>query len=401
MAITKEGVSSGDNLVESVKLIDHDLGITLEELRGGKKIFRMEFGGLGRVEVIDIPANVLTSDEIDLIDLARRSYKRMWGGKVSISHIAEDCFDGKPPYDDLYKTTHQIAIFETFDGRRKVVTNRKVEINPSAEDTPPLYDDIVFWEVVDQDNKKAPLSDFLPKNVAAISRTGIFPYSPLIKDEVDHDITAVSWSMMQIATTNMDRNTFFVCMLDREFPERIHNIKNPGDGSVARLDFTNTSTILGIPAESKIQLDRTNPYVQAHLFEFPGYWLDGGGLSKLLKGLAADSKLSVTDFLDSCLDLSESDERPLLSDESASILEELLVNRTLTFQKFEKLIDLFTKPRYCKYLIPLINHNDKGQDLRNEILSHVAERPFSSTLIPSMWEESAKRLLRAAKKKYA
>ena len=408
---------------ETRKIVDNELGIEVQELEYGRKKFEMDVGRLGKVEVLDIPANVITEDEWEVIDLARRSYRHMWGGIQTIHKIEEDPFDGRPPHDQEYLTSHQIASFISLDGRRKIVTNRKVTINPNREVMPRLYDDIEFWKVVDKQNgsqlsfwevlssnlESSIFSDHnLPPElqIAAISRTGVFPYTPYEKDEEDHDETAIAWAMMQIATTYQDEHVFFVCQLCEEFPEKVHNIMNPEDGVITKLEFTKTEDILGFSPQMRLRLDRSNPYVQAHLLEFPGYWLEGESLFRLLVSLVNRDKLSANDFISVSSSLHGSDEKNLLQNHSLALLERSLSEKDLSRVDLEDLLKLFTKPRFSKYLIPLINAEGninpslEAEELRQSILQVVDERPYSSTLIPVRWQGSAKNLLRVAKSKY-
>ena len=100
----------GNNVyIEGSKVIDSDLGIEMRELGDGRRKFEMDVGSLGRVEVLDIAGTVITEDEWRLINLARDSYRQVWGGGKTLARISEDPFEGRPPCDGLYSTTHQIA----------------------------------------------------------------------------------------------------------------------------------------------------------------------------------------------------------------------------------------------------------------------------------------------------
>ena len=403
------------------KIIDRDLGIVMTEMEGGRRKFELKVGLLGHAEVLDIPAISMSKMEWKTINLARNSYARMWGGGTTIGKIKEDPFEGFLPYNSQYLTTHQIAIFRSFDGREKIATNRKVALNPESPVPPPLFDDIVFWNVVNlKTQERIPLSEILSKYVqkkassqtkapeirlAAISRTGTYPYSPREKSVHEHDMLTIAWTMMQIATTYENDNTFFSCQLGETFQDEVLTITDT-DGKFNKLDFTKTEDVLGLDKEWQIKLDRDNPYIQSHLLEFPGYWLDGNSLNEFLNGLFEQDKLASADFISPSSAILSSDESGLVKGQELMMLERVLSGNNLDQFDLLNLTRLFTKPRYCKYLIPLfnkegyINSNLHGNELRAGILTEVAERPFSSTLIPSQWRESALNMLRVAENKY-
>jgi len=117
-------------------------------------------------------------------------------------------------------------------------------------------------------------------------------------------------------------------------------------------------------------------------------------------------KLSANDFISVSSSLHGSDEKNLLQNHSLALLERSLSEKDLSRVDLEDLLKLFTKPRFSKYLIPLINAEGninpslEAEELRQSILQVVDERPYSSTLIPVRWQGSAKNLLRVAKSKY-
>ena len=358
------------------------LPISHKNLSGGRKLYTLAIPNLGLFEALDIPATSLTDQEWRLITLARQSYAKIWGGANVYRKIENDPFDGRPPHNAQYPTTHQIAKYVSPSGREKFFTNRKVTLNPGS----PLFDDIVFWQV-----SQTPLWDFIKKKlkappefqIAAISRTGTYPYSVRDKSELDHDITAISWTLMQVATTQADNHTYFSCQLCAEFQDRVLTISTP-DHSLTKLNFSKTPDVLGLAPSQPVKLDRTNPYVRDHIFNFPGYWTNNSDLFTLLSNLAADSRFSLPDF--------------------SGIVSRLPITAPAGITD---LIKLLTRPRYCKYLIPLINHPGQinprltGDQLRQGILDYVGDGPFSSTLIPKNWRQSALNLLQSAFAKYS
>jgi hypothetical protein len=77
--------------------------------------------------------------------------------------------------------------------------------------------------------------------------------------------------------------------------------------------------------------------------------------------------------------------------------EELTTTETGGAPEVNDLIDFLTKPRYFKHLIPLLKKNDP---LRDRLIHEAADRPYSATLVPELWGQSALNLLGVAKEKY-
>ena len=376
--------------------------IDLKNLSRNRRLFKLTIPNLGVAEVLDTPATSLTSPEWEIITLARQSYSKMWGGSDVFLKIKEDPFDGRPPFDSQYLTTHQIAKFISVDGKEKILTNRKVTINPASRPFPHMFDDITFWKI-----SKTPLWQFFKTRlasppefqVAAISRTGTYPHVAGDKDEKEHDKTAIAWALMQIATTQDDHHSYFFCQLCPEFQEQVLTISNRSK-HVTMLDFSKTSRILSLQPSKAIVLDKNNSYVRDHIFNFPGYWTSNSELFLFLQKLVQRKRLVSSHFIPlSSQLLSSTEEASLLKPDSLSLIKKSSEGKLKTTAQLLSLIKIFTKPRYCKYLIPLINHPGQSQ-LRRGIISEVGVGPFSSTLIPRLWRQSTLNLLQSALNKY-
>ena len=405
----------------SLQVIDQDLGITLKEFPGGRRIFEMGVGSLGTIRVLDSPATALTESEWEIILRARDSYRIMWGGDSTIDNIKQDPFDGRPPYHTQYLTRHQLAEAYVPDYGYIILTNRKVTHNPYY--TPmmsDLFDDIRFWKVHDNSNgTDFPLWNIylnyfekqakeFPKSAhqraAAISRTGRIWELAGTSTQVARDLAATAWAMMQVAVTYQDDHDIIVCQLCDEFQQVVLAVED-ADGKKTMLDFTRTQDKLGLDSQFKLVLDRDNPYLQEHILTFPGYWTNNDDLRTLLFNLAAQGKLTFSDYQAACRNLlNSSDFRSLKIDEQPVIAR--VTEGSIDPDNFLPLLGILTKPRNCKYLIPLINTQGKinddldGDQFRQYILQEVGDGPFSSTLIPKDWETSAKNLLQVAKNKY-
>lgn len=411
------------NVFQPPRIIDPELGIAVQELDNGRRILNMNVGLLGRIEVVDIPARVISPEEKELIERARESYRAMWQGENLIGRVIEDPFDGWHEDNPGYHTRHQIARVVSPDGKEKFVTNRKVAVDRRRQTEVPLYDDIEFWKVVDCGLQESipfwtVLSSCLQNSgdandakppihkVAAISRTGIFPYEISARTELDRDQTAAAWALMQIAVTHSDGFKMMVCMLCDEFRDKVLTIKDPGSQNRTKLNFTRSGEILGFGPDRRLELDRSNPDVREHIFKFPGYWMNNEDWRDLLSALVSQRKIDQDDFKSACRDLLESQERVLIDDQVLVLLQQVLNSDELSDEGLERLVHLFSSSRFAKYMIPVINMEGpinsrlSGDELRSRILLEVRDGPRSSILIPPDWAETNHELLLAAKMKY-
>src|SRR4030088_208406 len=119
------------------------------DLPGGRRELRMRIGPFS-VAVTEVPARSLTEREWDDVLLARRSYTAMWGGGSRADLFANDPLDGRD--SDLYDTRHYLAWVSDAGGPCKLVTMRKVTLDPSrlngrqrADPFELLPVDIQFW----------------------------------------------------------------------------------------------------------------------------------------------------------------------------------------------------------------------------------------------------------------
>src|SRR5258706_7228077 len=152
MTLLKERINTNDMdfVVPGEKqYIDRELGITVCELGDGRRKFEMDLGRLGKVEVLDIRGSSMTDDKWDEIEAARESYALVWGGNGTIQKIKEDPFDGRDPFDREYVANQHIATFTAPNGDERIITHRKVVINPEADSLPQLFDDVAFWNILD------------------------------------------------------------------------------------------------------------------------------------------------------------------------------------------------------------------------------------------------------------
>ncbi len=398
--------------LESTTVIDPDLGITLERFPNGCKKFSLDFGSFGYAQVYDIPAATITNSDRDTIVFARGSYLRMWGDHTNtLQLIMEDKYDGFPPNDQQYLTRHQIGTFTSPDGSQKLVTNRKVAINPKSLTTPGMYpdifDDIAFWQVENQTTgERSPLLDTIAAHLqespyprlATISRTGTRPYTVSERDETEREKTAIAWAMMQVATTHEDDHAFFACMLCEELQTKVLSIRDPGTNQPVMLDFTKTADTLNLGPNYRLVLDRQLPYVQNHLLEFPGYWTNNDSLHTTLTALIQQGRLTVADLSPAAAWLLSTEESALLSPEQTALIIKVATADSLLLDpaNLAPAVSLFTKPRFTKFLI----HTLAQPKLRHPILDQVQDGPFSSLFTPKNWGKSVKQLLAVAKTKY-
>jgi hypothetical protein len=220
----------------------------------------------------------------------------------------------------------------------------------------------------------------LPSDVAAISRTGTYPYRLRGRTPFEQERNAIAFAAIQVLTTRQDAHTYFICQLCREFQNRVHSLDD-GQGQQVMLDFARTEGTLNLPADWQVKLNNDNPGVQEVKTFFPGYWIEGQSAAQVMRDLLQHGGLP------------EQDLRLAWPDRA----EELTTTETGGAPEVNDLIDFLTKPRYFKHLIPLLKKNDS---LRDRLIHEAADRPYSATLVPELWGQSALNLLGVAREKY-
>jgi hypothetical protein len=366
--------------------LNRDLGIQIEALEGGRRALTMDIG-LGVVRAVEIPGRAMSQDEWGLIQLARDAYVRMWGGEHEVKTIGQDPFDGLEQ-NDPYQTFHYLGRVDIPGADSRIITMRKVSLSPTAVgEEPPPPEDVTFWLARNSETGETiPLWDMLmaavefPSDVAAISRTGTYPYRLRGRTPIERERNAIAFAAIQVLATEVDAHTYFICQLCQEFQNRVHSIDD-GLGHRVALDFTRSEDTLDLSPEWQVRLNNHNHGVQHVKTFYPGYWVDGEDAARVMRDLLQNGALTDQD----------------LRSAWPEIPPELATAETGNARELDELIGFLTKPKHFKYLIPVIK---KHSSLHDKLIHEAASRPYSSTLVPRLWRQSALNLLSVAKEKY-
>ena len=390
-----------------------DLDIHIDKKEPGRHELNLAVGDL-QVKVLGIAAASLSEQERQRIQLARQSFSNMWGGDGT-NFILEDQFDARSP-NSPYQTTHYIAIVKDPADREepeKVITMRLVSIKDDTTLDPArvqLPDDLTFWNVLDNEGNTSSLwqhmKDRLPQQtngraavppeseIAAIGRTGTFPYEKSGRTIRQRERTAIGFAAIQVLMTKTNDHQLLVCQLCPEFQTLVLSIRDK-NGSIVMLDFAKTEDTLNLPPGWRLKLDDGNPHVQEHKAKYPGYWIDNEGARSTLLKFLASGRFVFEDFKDPLEALLNSDDNCFLPAEDKENLRTVLDN--VDNSNLADIIGTLIKPRFFKFLIPLIA---SMEDVRSALIFETPDGPFSSTITPQLWRESALRLLAAAQEKY-
>jgi hypothetical protein len=376
------------------------------DLPGGRRELRLQIGTF-EVAVTEIPAPSLTEPEWRDILLARRSFTAMWGGASGVGLLEDDPADGR--ISRLYHAWHYLAWVRNAGGPGKLVTMRKVRLDPQAlteeQRRNPgelLPVDIRFWRVADEPGcggiplwaalrerarRLAPRDRSPEFRISSVGRTGTFPFGERVTGR-DRDRTAVAFAAMQVLAAHGDPSPFWVSMLCPEFRDRIMGIDV--GGTYVAPAFAPTEEVLGLPVGS-VRLDLSLPAVQRHRAAAPGYFVDPADAARVLTALLAEERVTIADLGEAIVRLigeetARRHDRPHLDE-----LVGLVVQRD-----YARLAEVLTRPTRIKHLAPLMV---PGGPLTS-LLEETGSRPFSSTVDPAAWAASARAVLAAAETKY-
>lgn len=423
-------ISENQEPLSSV-LAEQRLAVEVAHREADKRELVLNIGPMA-VKVIEIPAAGLNDEEWSTIQAARQSYFAMWGGNSHKGEIEEDPFDGREE-DSPYTTHHYLASVDMEGEPTKFITMRKVIIRPDWKGEPAtLPDDLSVWSVRDRARQQEyPLWDVVlglkgtdesvrqqgGLRVAAISRTGTFPYDAEEKKEIQRERTAVAFAAIQLlaADTQTEEECphFLSCMQCPEFPNKVLSIYDK-TGNLVKLDFATTESTLALPPEYDVVLDNDNPKVQMLKTRFPGYWQNNETAATVLMQLVMQGRLRGNDLLKKpyallVADISQATDGEKLSKLKATmpILKENIIDATPEeLALVESFLRLLTKSRNYKHAISLLTTEGKispnltGDELRDELIRRAGDGPYSSLLKPDMWRSSALNLLLHAKEKY-
>lgn len=188
-----------------------------------------------------------------------------------------------------------------------------------------------------------------------------------------------------------------------EFPHKVLRLVDR-QGQDVVLDFSPAAHTLGLTAERTLRLNRAHPHVIHHLASFPGYWVDNALAAATVTRLVQEGRIPKEHIqrawerlrLDALtqeevMSKLRKDVQNDLDIRSASDLPGAIENEA------ERIIALLTRPRYCKYLLPL----EEDSALYHGIVYESGDGPYPAALRPAAWEKSAHQLLRKAQEKYA
>jgi hypothetical protein len=388
-----------------------------QDLPGGRRSLRIRVGPL-TVAVTEIPGLSLTAHEWGDITLARRSYTAMWGGARSNLLLDEDPLDGRD--GELYDTRHYLAWIRDGDEPAKLVTMRRVALDPSrltggqrADPLALLPADVQLWKVQQGDGRCLPLwnalrvyarrlapdDELAEFRIAAIGRTGTFPYAERERAPRMRERTAIAFAAIQLLAAHGDSSLLWVCMLCPEFRDRVLGVVGV-DGVYVAPAFTRTEEVLGLLPGS-VRLDNDLPVVREHKTAFPGYFVDNDDAARVLAEMLDDGRLSLADLRSA---IAEAIGWEVLARRSGRELKALMA--TATVPDGHRVARTLTRPDLFKFLVPLLVGERplpgmSAAELRAHLLFETGDGPFSSTLVPAGWAANAEAILRAAEEKYA
>lgn len=377
------------------------------DLPGGRRELRLQVGPFA-VAVTEIPARSLADNEWGDILLARRSHADMWGAGAGDGPLEDDPSDGRS--SPLYHAWHYLAWVRYAEGPGKLVTMRKVRLDPSAlteeqhrEPREHLPSDIQFWRVEPMDGgtpvplwmalrrharELAPEDGWAEYRISSVGRTGTFPFGEQPVTAAARERTAIGFAAMQLLATNGDPSLLWVSMLCPEFRDRVMGIE-VGDGYVAPA-FVRTEEALGLPPGS-VSLDHSLPVVQRHRAAVPGYFVDPEDAARVLAALLAEERVTIADLGEAIV--------RLIGEETAGRRDRVQMDELVGLavrRDHRRLAEILTRPARMKHLAPLMV---PGGPLAS-VLEETGSRPFSSTVTPAQCAASAWAVVEAAEAKY-
>lgn len=382
-----------------------------ESLPGGRRELRLDMGDIS-VSVLEVPGRSLNGAEWKDLQRARRSYAAMWGNDI----LAADPFDGREP--SPYDTSHYLARVRDGSGSPRLLTMRRVRVAPArltrelrANPLPVLPVDVRLWRVRTATGSMplwvplrtraralAPRNPVAEFRIAALSRTGTYPYGGRGRGERERELTGIAFAAMQLLVTLGDDSLLYVCSLCPEFQDRVLGVTDV-TGTYVPPDFTRTEDVLGLP-RGAVQLDTSLEMVRRYKIALPGYFIDPGDAAAIIRELLDAGRIALDDLAPSVL--------RMVRDEMAfgghpREHEDLAPVASLDHGRLARTL---TRPRLFKYLVPLLEGDRplagmSVAELRARLIDGTRGRPFSATMRPKAWADRARAILEAAAAKYA
>jgi hypothetical protein len=354
----------------------------------------------------------MTDDEWREIELARRSLPRMWGAPGGdMSFLRFDPMDGRGPNASLYDARHYLAWVRDHGlGGVKLVTARVVRLRPSAlagwehDPLPLLPTDLRVWciragagstplwhRLTRFAKQLAPLDADAPFRVASIGRLTAYPAGQGDRSPRKRERTAVAWAAIQTLAALDDTSLLYVLTIR---PELVSNVLTVGG---VGMGFTASEETLGLPSGTVVLDDRLS---QGEKLGWPGYWVHSGDAAEALAALLAEGRVTLADLRPTIARLIECESA---IGGAGRELEELVA--VSTSPDHRRLASLLTRPRLCKYLIPLLRGDEplsrmSHTDFQTRLLFETRTAPFSCTVLPEQWAASAQAVLEAADRRY-
>ncbi len=237
---------------------------------------------------------------------------------------------------------------------------------------------------------------------SAISLSGIIPYVVAERDERTREKSGIAFAAIQLLAAHGSTGEFMFAQQCEEFPKKVLRMVDTKGRDVV-LDFSPATQTLGLTAEQTLRLNRGHPPVIHHLASFPGYWVDNTLAAATVTRLVKEGKVPKEQIQTAWERLrrdaltKEEVMRKLLKDvhNDGAILSESDLPTDIE-NVAEQVIALLTKPRYCKYMLPL----EANSALYHGIVYESGDGPYPAALLPEAWEKSAQHLLRKAQEKY-
>lgn len=377
------------------------------DLPGGRRELQVDVGPYS-VVVTEVPGPSLTDGEWRDIQLARQSYRTIWGTADSdLSGMPLDPADGRGPEPNLFDARHYLArVRDRGLGMAKLVTARSVALSPELlqqlqrEPIPLLPPDIRFWRVR-AGTGWTPLWDRLEwlarqlapdhalagRRIASLGKLAAFPAGQREGAPRRRGLTAVAWAAIQVLATRHDPSLLYVMTVRSELVSHVLSLAGVG------MSFTPTEEVLGL-ATGSMTVD--NDVARWHKVGRPGYWVHSGDAADALVDLLEHRLVTVADLRPTMARLIEGESA---IGGAGRELEELLAVRARPNHR--RLAALLTRPRLCKYLIPLLRGDEplahlSCAELRTRLLFQTRDAPYSCTVMPAAWAASALAVLEAA-----
>lgn len=415
--------------VSSVRPILRDgIKMLLTEHKDSTRKLEFKIGPM-QLEIEEAPAKILHKNHPfwKKIQQARESYRNYWfdsfDGDGVDGQVDEDIFDGIAVKDSPFSTYHYVATITT-PSHQKVLTMRKLYY-PSLKDVSEnlLPDDVAFWEVSNPRGERKSLRDTLlwinqkkyPSgnlSISTISRTGTkdISFNPDVPKEQGG--SGLAFAGMQIlACMDKDVGNLILCTLCDEFKEVVLAVNN-GNGDSIQPAFTRTDKILNLGKGFEIKLNSGLKSVRDLKAKAGGYFVDQPGAFKESILALQEQEINSDDVLKITRRIFGSTTHARLIKDLQAVGIENETIRTLEnkvskvkngedfhpdIEVLKKMIALMVLPKNAKYLWQL--YKEKPRYLER-ILTAAGDGPYSSTLIPHDWSESAWIILEAAQQRY-